>query len=505
MKKTAFLLAAVMSLSAFGASLFTAHAENVTEDIFFTDFDSYKIGNAETVNTPFTGSLNDGEYGLIQPNQKNETVKKSMKAASNIGNMNGTCMEFAKGQNWQNIQIPLNLQEGMTGKVLMSFDFFTLNPWGRAQIITDLSCSQISGCDVQLIEKNENYKKTISTNKWHNIAVYVDTEAGRYSVFADGVKIGSANTTSTNGKLKYFKLQVLDGATNRYIDNVYIRKVDAEPEQSIYSTDFDSYRVNLGAAVQSSMLGKDLSAIYGTEQAHITHAYNVDGSAMTGAVKDNNYGTSLRFDTGDWRSANVVLPQTDNIPMMVSFDFNMAQQGTMKVIGNDASNYGAVFKGTTLETKLDNTSTDTENVIQVGKWAHVDIYVDNPNSKYIMYVDGEQIGGENAFGTTGNKLEMLNFQKVSGGVMFIDNLSVRYAETKLNWKENDAALSAVYSAPESVTVYAAEYDKEGKLLGISVENGLSGEVTLDKKEGAVSYKAFMWDGNNVSLCGALEK
>ncbi len=507
MKKTALLLAVVMCICSVGVFL-TAHAENVTEDIFFTDFDSYKIGNEAKVETPFTGSLNDRDYGLIQPNAKDETIKKSMKAASDIGSMKGTCMEFTKGQNWQNIQIPLNLSTGMTGRILISFDFFTSKPWGRTQILTELSRSQISGCDVQLIE-NENYKKTISTNKWHNIALYIDTDASKYSVFADGVKIGSADTTSKNGTLKYFKLQVLDGAISRYIDNVYIRKVDAEPEENIYSTDFDSYRIGLGATVKDTMLNRDLSAMYGTEQVNITHAYNVDGTTMTGVKKDEDHGTSLRFSEGDWRSANVVLPQTDNVPMTVSFDFNMAGQGTMRMFGNNASNYGAVFKGTTLETKLDDTTTDNENVIQVGTWAHIEIYVDNPNSKYIMYVDGKKIGGENSF-TKAGTLTTLQFQKSSGGVMFIDNLKVKYADTKLYFEEKEnedksTGISVVYGAPEEAYVFAARYNSEGRLDAIYPIKGESGKIDLGTKVENATYRAFLWDENNAPLRSAVEK
>ena len=509
MKKTALLLAVVMCICSVGVLSLMAHAENVTEDIFFTDFDSYKIGTEETVDTPFTGSLNDGAYGLIQPNAKDETIKKSMKAASDMGGTKGTCMEFAKGQNWQNIQIPLNLSTGMTGRILISFDFFTSKPWGRTQILTELSSSQISGCDVQLIEKNENYKKTISTNKWHNIALYIDTDASNYSVVADGVKIGSADTTSKNGTLKYFKLQVLDGAISRYIDNVYIRKVDAEPEENIYSTDFDSYRTGLGATVKDTMLNRDLSAMYGTEQVNITHAYNVDGTTMTGVKKDEDHGTSLRFSEGDWRNANVILPQTDNVPMTVSFDFNMAQQGTMRMFGNNGSNYGAVFKGTTLETKSDDTTTDNENVIQVGTWAHIEIYVDNPNSKYIMYVDGKKIGGENSF-TKAGTLTTLQFQKSSGGVMFIDNLKVKYADTKLYFEEKEnedksTGISVVYGAPEEAYVFAARYNSEGRLDAIYPIKGESGRIDLGTKVENATYRAFLWDENNAPLRSAVEK
>lgn len=518
MKKTAILLMAVISLCPFGGTPLKAYAEApaaintdayVEENIFFTDFDSYKIGSEATEDKSFTGrSLNDGDYGLIQPNTKYETTKKSMKAASDIGSMKGTCMEFTEGQDWQNIQIPLNLSTGMTGRILISFDFFTSKPWGRTQIITELSSSQISGNTVQLIE-NENYKKTISTNKWHNIALYIDTDASKYSVFADGVKIGSADTTSKNGTLKYFKLQVLDGAISRYIDNVYIRKVDAEPEENIYSTDFDSYRIGLGATVKDTMLNRDLSAMYGTEQVNITHAYNVDGTTMTGVKKDEDHGTSLRFSEGDWRNANVILPQTDNVPMTVSFDFNMAGQGTMRMFGNDASNYGAVFKGTTLETKLDDTTTDNENVIQVGTWAHIEIYVDNPNSKYIMYVDGKKIGGENPF-TKAGTLTTLQFQKRSGGVMFIDNLKVKYADTKLYFEEKEnedksTGISVVYGAPEEAYVFTARYNSEGRLDAIYPIKGESGRIDLGTKVENATYRAFLWDENNAPLRSVVEK
>lgn len=507
MKKTALLLAVVMCICSVGVLSLTAHAENVTEDIFFTDFDSYKIGTEETVDTPFTGSLNDGAYGLIQPNAKDETIKKNMKAASNIGNVSGTCMMFTAKTTNQKIRIPLNETEGVQGKFLISFDFYSENPWGSMYFSTNINNSRISGNMVQLIEKNDKYQRTVDSKKWHNLALYIDTDANKYSVFADGTKVGSTDTTKKEA-LKYFSIEEVNGSTNRYIDNIYIRKVDAEPEENIYSTDFDSYRVGLGATVQDSMLNRDLTTWYGTNPAYVAGA--ASNTEMTGAAKDNGYGTSLRFSTGDWRSANVILPQVDNAPMTVSFDFNMAQQGTMKLIGNNASNYGAVFKGTTLETKLDDTTTDNENVIQVGKWAHIEIYVDNPNSKYIVYVDGKQIGGENAFGKAGTLLTTLQFQKSSGGVMFIDNLKVKYADTKLCFEEEEnndegTGISVVYGAPEEAYVFAARYNSEGRLDAIYPAKGKSGRIDLGTKVENATYRAFLWNENNAPLRSAVEK
>lgn len=515
MKKTAILLMAVISLCPFGGTPLKAYAEApaaintdayVEENIFFTDFDSYKIGSDATVDTSFTGSLNDGNYGLIAPNSKDETVKKNMKAASNIGNVNGTCMEFNKASDWENIHINIGGNDGVTGKVLISFDFFTNDPWGTTQILTNLNSSRILGNTVQLIEKNDNYQKTIGTKKWYNIALYIDTEAGKYSVFADGCKVGNTDTLKKEA-LKWFKIQVLNACTNRYIDNVYIRKVNAEPEENIYFTDFDSYRVRLGATVQDSMLNRDLTAWYGTDPAYIAGVANKN--EMTGAKFDDEHKTSLRFSAGDWRNANVILPQTDNVPMTVSFDFNMAGQGTMRMFGNDASNYGAVFKGTTLETKLDDTTTDNENVIQVGTWAHIEIYVDNPNSKYIMYVDGKKIGGENPF-TKAGTLTTLQFQKRSGGVMFIDNLKVKYADTKLYFEEKEnedksTGISVVYGAPEESYVFAARYNSEGRLDAIYPIKGESGRIDLGTKVENATYRAFLWDENNAPLRSAVEK
>lgn len=519
MKKTAILLMAVISLCSFGGTPLKAYAEApaaintdayVEENIFFTDFDSYKIGSDATVDTPFTGSLNDENYGLIAPNSKDETVKKNMQAATNIGNVSGTCMVFKKESDNENIQMLLNGDKGVTGKVLISFDFYTSQSWGRTQIITEDSSSVIAGKVIQLVETT-NTETTITLNKWNNIALYIDTEAGKYSIFCNGFKVGETNTTSQT-PLKYFKLQVLDHCIDRYIDNLNIRKVSAEPNQNIYFSDFDSYRVSLGGTVKDSMKDKNLSSWYGTEPSYVAGAN--EGTQISGTVKDEAaYGTSLRFASGDWRNVTTVLPVSYNAPMVVSFDFNMAVQGTMKILGDDWSNYGAIFNGFNLT--IGDDATKKENAIKENAWAHIDIYVDNQNKQFVIYIDGRQMGGVNSFVGKQTALTKVQFQKVSGGVMFIDNLSVKYADTKLYWQEEaddqtGSKVSVVYDkGDENARAYAAEFDAEGRLLSIAIEaetesGSTSGKLTLDKHTGS-RYKAFIWHADYSPVREAVEK
>ena len=54
----------------------------------------------------------------------------------------------------------------------------------------------------------------------------------------------------------------------------------------------------------------------------------------------------MEFGNADWQNIDIVLPSACTEIIKVSFDFNMNEEGTMRALGNNTNNYGAVFSGT---------------------------------------------------------------------------------------------------------------------------------------------------------------
>lgn len=216
---------------------------------------------------------------------------------------------------------------------------------------------------------------------------------------------------------------------------------------NIFKTDFDSYTIGTEDTVQSVFT--NLTERYGTDTLNIAAASKGSTETVTGEKLDDAHGTSMKFASGDWRMVSVNLPQAYDTAVLVSYDFCMAGQGTMRMFGNNSSNYRAIFEGTGLRfNDADGAPVEYENALTIGKWTKIEFYVDNANSTYIMYIDGKQIGGENTFATAGSNLQSFQLQKRSGGEMYIDNIEVKkvskppHADTmtaSLNEYEIDAA------------------------------------------------------------------
>ena len=275
------------------------------------------------------------------------------------------------------------------------------------------------------------------------------------------------------------------------------------PDDNIFKTDFDSYTIGTEETVQSVF--KDLTENYGTDTAYISAASQPSKTTVTGAALDAAHGTSMKFSSGDWRMVSVNLPQAYGTPVLVSYDFYMAGQGTIRMFGNNSVNYRAIFEGTGLRfNDTDGAPVEYQNALTIGKWTKIEFYVDNANGKYIMYIDGKQIGGENTF-TVNDKsnLKSLQLQKRSGGEMYIDNIEVKHVTKPPHADTMTASLSA------------AEIDAEADTVGVTFSKNINTETVAEScvtvaESGtsdtmAVSISDISANGFSIRFNGQLEE
>lgn len=188
-------------------------------------------------------------------------------------------------------------------------------------------------------------------------------------------------------------------------------------EREVYFTDFDGYRQSGGEYISQTLV--DMSSPYGL--------FSSGGTAITGAVLDDEHGTSMRFADGDWRNTNVGLPYTCSQKALVSFDFYMNSSGTFRMLANNGNNFYASFIGTSAKPEANDGTTveEVQNVISFGTWVNVEFYIDHEADMFIFYVNGRPVGEPQALYGSKQPLSSLQFQKRAGGVMFIDNLCVK--------------------------------------------------------------------------------
>lgn len=188
-------------------------------------------------------------------------------------------------------------------------------------------------------------------------------------------------------------------------------------EREIYFTDFDGYRTNGGEYTEESLV--NMESPYG--------AFSGGGTAISGSVYDDEHQTSMRFDTGDWRNTSVGLPEPCEAKLLISFDFMMSSSGTFRTLSDNGNGFQGAFIGTSAKPENNDGTTVTEeqNVIQIGTWVDVEFYVDYGADMFIFYVNGRPVGEPHELYGSKKPVSSIQFQKRSGGVMFIDDLSIR--------------------------------------------------------------------------------
>lgn len=190
----------------------------------------------------------------------------------------------------------------------------------------------------------------------------------------------------------------------------------AAEDNEIYFTDFDGYSEFGGEYISQTL--ENMSSPYGK--------FSSGGASITGSCVDEEHGTSMRFDTGDWKNTTVGLPTTCRKKTLISFDFYMSTSGTMRILSDNGNGFFGSFMGTSAKPEANNGTTieAEENVISLGKWVNVEFYVDYEADMFIFYADGCPIGAPHELYGSKKPVSSIQFQKRSGGVMFIDNFTV---------------------------------------------------------------------------------
>ncbi|GHV44479.1 hypothetical protein FACS189492_0910 [Clostridia bacterium] len=193
----------------------------------------------------------------------------------------------------------------------------------------------------------------------------------------------------------------------------------AAANANIYLTDFDGYRFGNGNYVPSALVS--LQSAYGN---WVTG--NGTGASVVGSQKDASHGTSLSFPSGGWFNTSLELGATCSGKVRFSFEFLSESGGTIRVLGNNANNFAVSFVGTSAKPELNDGQTLplVQNVITLGNWVRADIYIDDETDMFAFYVDGVLVGEPHPLYSKKTALGNIQFQKVSGGEMWIDNVSV---------------------------------------------------------------------------------
>ena len=276
-----------------------------------------------------------------------------------------------------------------------------------------------------------NFSANVNTDTLttENIKVF-DIENNTYvdgimleNATADSVVVNFAGKLSA-GKQYRIELANIQGTIEQQLGTTQIPFETFAAEQGlIFKTDFDSYTIGNGDPVQSKF----------ESLPYADNIFRADSENAKTQVSGFNYGEEygnvMKFGRGDWNWLNVngYLPSACSGIIKVSFDFNMLEEGTIKMFGNNGSNYGVIFQGKNLVLGSDheNGQPSEMNVIDLDTWNKVEFYIDNTNKIYRFVLNGRTIGGDRNLEGDKTPLRIVQFHHISGGTMYIDNLEVK--------------------------------------------------------------------------------
>ena len=359
-----------------------------------------------------------------------------------------------------------------------------------------------------------NFSANVNTDTLttENIKVF-DIENNTYvdgimleNATADSVVVNFAGKLSA-GKQYRIELANIQGTIEQQLGTTQIPFETFAAEQGlIFKTDFDSYTIGNGDPVQSKF----------ESLPYADNIFRADSENAKTQVSGFNYGEEygnvMEFGSGDWNWLNVngYLPSACSGIIKVSFDFNMLEEGTIKMFGNNGSNYGVIFQGKNLVLGSDheNGQPSEMNVIDLDTWNKVEFYIDNTNKIYRFVLNGRTIGGDRNLEGDKTPLQLVQFHHISGGTMYIDNLEVKTVDEMptetptLSIAEDGENVIVNYAADKKAKAFAAAYDENGSLIAVDAQEGESGDMTFPKLQNAVLYKAFLWDENYAPLINA---
>lgn len=307
-------------------------------------------------------------------------------------------------------------------------------------------------------------------------------------------------------------------------------KTEAYAGNNLMFTNFDGYALGDGAWTENAFTEKNESGNQAFEAEGFTINVSSDSSsAMVSKKADENHGNSLYIgandysDIGFWYWYKGGFAVGSGKKYLISYDLQMGAVGEnyFNILATDGTNIGVLFKNNGVSERNDVLPLK-ENVWETGKWTRVELYIDTENQKYAVYAGGKLIGEEQSF-------EFINPAKPEVGAVhfrsFIDNengiyidnvgiasldkMPIAKNEITLTAGENNAVKADYKAAAEKSCVFIAAYDNNGILLNAAYKTnqsvdgkGYEGTLSMNKVDGAKTYRAFLWGDNMLPLCPA---
>lgn len=236
-------------------------------------------------------------------------------------------------------------------------------------------------------------------------------------------------------------------------------------------------------------------------------------SAFMGADVEYNY-----MALGYWRDGGFAFNQGQKY--LISYDLLMGDADALHIFATEGTKIAVLFSGTGVSERNEFAPLK-ENVLELGKWARVELYMDPGNKKYSVYVDGKLIGEEQSFefnNPAAPEVGIINFRNVTQsngiyidnvGIASLDEMPIAKNEITLKEGENNTVIADYKATAEKAGVFIAAYDEGGILLNAAYKTnqsvdgkGYEGTLSMNKVDGAKTYKAFLWNDSYQPLCPA---
>ena len=296
-------------------------------------------------------------------------------------------------------------------------------------------------------------------------------------------------------------------------------------------TNFNGYALGNGAWTENAFSNKDDK---GNQQFRTDAGFgiNVNGpysNAMVQKTADKNHGNSLYIgakdysDIGFWYWYNGGCAVGSGKKYLISYDLQMGAAGEnyFNILATDGTNIGVLFKNKGVSERNEVLPLK-ENAFEINEWTRVELYIDTENKKYSVYVGGKLIGEEQSFefiNPANPEVGAVHFRSFidnengiyidNVGIASLDKMPIAKNEITLTAGENNAVKADYKAAAEKTCVFIAAYDNNGILLNAAYNTnqsvdgkGYEGTLSMNKVDGAKTYRAFLWGDNMLPLCPA---
>lgn len=299
-------------------------------------------------------------------------------------------------------------------------------------------------------------------------------------------------------------------------------------DTSIFFTDFDGFRHGAGAWTENAFTEKNESGNQAFEAKGFTiNVSSVSSNAMVSKKADENHGNSLYIGANNYSDIGFWYWYEGGYKIgnkyLISYDLKMGavSENYFNILATDGTDIGVLFKNNGVSERNDFLPLK-ENVWETGKWTRVELYLDTENKKYAVYVGGKLIGEEQSFAFINPakpEVGAVHFRSFidnengiyidNVGIASLDRMPIAKNEITLTAGENNTVIANYKATVEKACVFIAAYDENGILLNAAYKTdqsvdgkGYESTLSMNKVDGAKTYKAFLWGDNMLPLCPA---